>query len=229
MISDPLRVFLDADVLAAPLTRTLLLVGAARRGARFVPQWSLATEAEADRALRPGQTLVSQIRQQYDWGTGVLVPDATQEVMSALVDTSLGDRHVLAAATAVGITVVVTRNVHDFGHTDLHNAQACAVHPDMFMSHMATITGYRDVLEAMAESRQRPPNTASALHAAIGAGHPRLFTAMREAYPGVEPSVSPHAPPVELFRGAKCLLCDTLLNDPESLSLGLCPQCHREP
>lgn len=88
MTSDQIGVFLDADVLAAPMTRTLLIVTSTKRGSRFHVHWSLAAEGEADRALRPRQTPVHEVRERFDWGTDVLVPDATREMMASLSDRS---------------------------------------------------------------------------------------------------------------------------------------------
>ena len=51
MTSRPIA-FLDADVLVAPMTRTLIIVSRAHRDSLFVPRWSLAIEAEADRHWR---------------------------------------------------------------------------------------------------------------------------------------------------------------------------------
>jgi len=219
--------FVDADVLSAPMTRTLLLVAAAQRGSRFHVHWSPAAEAEADRALRPGQTRVAELRQRFDWGTAVLVPDATPEAMAALTDTSSTDRHILASAVAAGLPVVVTRNVHDFGRNDLAHAGVSAVHPDRFLSQMVSEAEYRRSLEAMAVGRAWPPNTPETLHAAFGAGHPLLFEAMRTVYPGVDPKPSTDAPPAEVFRGNHCFACGKRLSDPESLALGVGPGCRR--
>ncbi|MDR1634110.1 MAG: DUF433 domain-containing protein [Bifidobacteriaceae bacterium] len=70
-------VFLDADVLAAPMTRTLILISSTTRGARFWPRWSLAVEAASDRHRRPGQASLGEVRGTGYWdGGGVIVPDA---------------------------------------------------------------------------------------------------------------------------------------------------------
>ncbi len=50
MANDPTLVFLDANVLARPVTRTLLLVGADPSGRAI--RWSAHDEAEADRHAR---------------------------------------------------------------------------------------------------------------------------------------------------------------------------------
>jgi len=109
--------FLDADVLAHPRSRSLVLFGSRHPDTRYAARWSPQVEAEADRALaeqdaarqrRPEQTggrrrpiLVSALRgspSTTDWSDWVLVPDASEDAMATLVDTAPGDRHVLMAA-----------------------------------------------------------------------------------------------------------------------------------
>jgi len=219
------RVFLDADVLAAPMTRTVLVLASLTVGARFAVCWSLAAEAEADQALREGQTRVAELRQRFDWGTDVLVPDGDPDVMSGLTDTSPNDRHILAAAARGHVPVVVTRNVHDFGVADLRRLGMCTVHPDLFLSRTVSSVQYEEVLRAMAAGRLLPPNTPDTLHAALGAGHPRLFEAMHMAFPGVESLPSTDARPLEVYRGDTCFLCGKILTDPESRASGTGPEC----
>lgn len=59
--------FLDADVLARAVTRTLLLVGAELSGYR--PVWSEHVAAEADRHRRPNQVPLSRLRA-FGWSDG---------------------------------------------------------------------------------------------------------------------------------------------------------------
>jgi len=197
------------------------------QGSQFSLRWSLSAEAEADAALRPGQTRVSDLRGRFAWGERVLVPDATRETIDALVDTSPTDRHILGAVKSAGIRVLVTRNVHDFGYGDLGEARVSAVHPDLFLSVMLDDAGYRESLEVMAGSRTRQPNTPEEMHAALAASHPLLFRAMRGVYPSVEALPSTSEPPSEVFCGNRCLACGKVLRDPESLRLGVGPECRR--
>jgi len=46
MTSKPIA-FLDADVLAAAMTRTLIIVSRAHRDALYVPRWSLAASSRS--------------------------------------------------------------------------------------------------------------------------------------------------------------------------------------
>ncbi|MDR1442606.1 MAG: hypothetical protein LBJ02_09530 [Bifidobacteriaceae bacterium] len=194
------RVFVDADVLAAPLTRTVLILAGTHPAAAFVPRWSLAVEAEANRHLRPGQTPIDQVRERFDWGSEVIVPAATPAA-ARFAATSPKDRHVLAAAARAGIALIVSRNVSDFGHADLEATHTAVVHPDLFLAKAVTPDIYLDVLTDLALARTREPNTAEGLHAALGAEHPRLHRAMRDVFPGVEATPGRHKPPAESFRG----------------------------
>ncbi|MDR1513751.1 MAG: DUF6011 domain-containing protein [Propionibacteriaceae bacterium] len=222
------KVFVDADVLAAPLTRSILLTAAEQRETPFRACWSLAVEAEADRALRGSQAKLAGVRELI--GDDMLVPDATDEQMSRLADTDTGDRHVLAAAVAARARVVVSRNVHHFGRDDLTRLSVAAAHPDAFLASSLTGPVYRDVVRVMA-SRRGPGrgDTPEEVHRDLGALHPRLFAAMVGEFPGVDPKPSPDAPPSEVFRGNRCLVCGKTLSDPESLAVGVGPECGRKP
>lgn len=220
MTSRPIAL-LDADVLSAPLTRTLILVSAGHQDARFVLRWSRAVEAEADRHARPGQALVSSLREVLDWDT-MLVADACEEGAASLVDTSPKDRHVLAAARGAGARVVVTRNVADFGVGDLRRAGLVAAHPDVFLAVTMSAEMYVATLQQMSNARTRPPDTPETLHAAISAGHPRLFERMVHVFPDVAPLPGHEAPPGIVFRGERCLLCGAALESDRGC---LCNTC----
>jgi len=76
--------------------------------------------------------------------------------------------------------------------------------------------------------RTRHPNTPEEMHAALAAGHPLLFQAMHSVFPGTEALPSTSEPPSEVFRGSRCLVCGRALSDPESLELGVGPECRRQ-
>jgi hypothetical protein len=80
----------------------------------------------------------------------------------------------------------------------------------------------------MASMRSRPPATPEGLHAALGAGHPLLFEAMHEVFPGVDALLATSEPPAEVFRGTRCLACGKTLGTPESLAAGTGPECRRK-
>jgi hypothetical protein len=226
MTSKPRRlVFLDADVLASPLTRTLIVAVSLQVGSSFVFRWSARVEEEADRALRPGQTRLSELRRRFDWGTNVLVPESAPERIERLQDTSPEDRHVLGAAAAAGIRLLVTRNVRDFGRLDLVASGLSAVHPDVFMTAVTGPEAYEKALRMMSSTRTRPPRTPEELHAAIGAGHPRLFKAMASVYPTIEAASTDHVAPAELFRGRWCVACGKPLDSAVWMTIGIGPEC----
>jgi hypothetical protein len=239
------RVFVDADVLAHPVSRSLVLFASVYPDTGFTACWSLAAEAEADAALarqwehmaaRPGggtsrtaPVSVAELRRHpgsADWAGEVLVRPATEADMGSLLDTSETDRHILAAAHAAGCKVVVSQNVRDFGRGDLGRLGLSVACPDVFLS--ATVGGaaYRFALESLAARRSRDPRTPEAIHRALGRSHPRLVTAMAREFPGVSP-LSPENQPAEVFRGNRCLVCGKTLSDPESLGLGVGPECRR--
>ena len=203
-----------------------MMVSHAHRDAMFVLRWTLAAEAEADRHTRTRQKPLSVIRESLDWDS-MLVADATDEQTARLEDTSPKDRHVLAAAVAAGARAVVTRNVADFGRTDLGRTGTVAVHPDLFLATTTTSAMYHATLVQMSTARTLPPNTPETLHTALATEHPRLVEAMRWVFPGVQPSPTDHNPPAESFRGNRCLRCGKTLRDPGSLTLGVGPECRR--
>lgn len=63
MLEPLLRVFLDANILAKPVTRTLLMVGGPLSGFRAL--WSRAAEQEATRHMGPRAISPAQVRQRF--------------------------------------------------------------------------------------------------------------------------------------------------------------------
>ncbi|MDR0284674.1 MAG: hypothetical protein LBI33_07265 [Propionibacteriaceae bacterium] len=155
----------------------------------------------------------------------MLVDAAPDQELDQMIDTSEADRHIIAAAWNAGIKAIVTRNVHDFGRTDLGRLGMVAVHPDLFAATILTEPTYQATLEAMAAGRRRPPNTPALLHAALGSEHPRLFEAMAHVYPDIEAAASHSKPPGEVFRGSQCLVCGKALSDLTPQVTGVGPEC----
>jgi len=216
---DRIRVFLDADVLARPVTRTLLIAGAPESGFRVL--WSCYVEAEANRHLKPWMTLVSDLRLRFGWE---LSP--TGQIGGRFEDTDPKDRQVLADAVAAQAQFIVTGNVDDFATGDLTAASMSAVAPDLFMAAQLTVTGYLEALSAMVVGRKAPPNTRGDVHAAIGRQHPRLFAAHVDLIPGIVPLPHPHDPPRTEFRGIRCMRCTNVSRGQAALtSMGLCQPC----
>jgi len=239
--SERQKIFIDADVLAHPVSRSLILFTSLFPDTSFRACWSLAAEAEADAALatqwqrtvsaggegRSRPLEVAALRgnpASSDWAEQVLVVDATVEDMATLVDTSQTDRHVLAAAGAAGCRVVVTQNVRDFGRTDLDRLGIVAVCPDVFLSVMVSGAAYRFALESIAAGRSREPNTPAAIHQALGRSHPHLVAEFADEFPGVVPDHAQNQP-AEVFRGSHCVVCGKDIHDPESMRSGIGPEC----
>lgn len=97
-------VFLDANVLAKPVTRTILMRGAARSG--FTIGWSARAEAEAARHMRPRAIPPAEVRRRYG---GDLMP--TGDVAGRFEATTPADRQILADADAAGARFLITEDV----------------------------------------------------------------------------------------------------------------------
>ena len=97
MANDPTLIFLDANVLARPVTRTLLLVGADQSG--LAVTWSAHVEAEADRHVRGSALSVSGLRKRLDrvLGPAGVGPERFEA-------TAASDRQVLADADAARVS-----------------------------------------------------------------------------------------------------------------------------
>lgn len=193
-MGDPgrLTAFLDANILAKPFTRTLLLVVSAVADARFTPVWSRAAEAEAGQVLarRFGERAAPLEKLRRAWGFELTASGAAAERFQA---TSATDRQILADVAECRAQVLVTEDVDDFALSDLEHVGVTAVHHDLFASELLTAAGYRAALEVVA--RGAPVEQ---IHAATARLHPRLFSAFTEMFPGVEPEPGPEQPRVQL-------------------------------
>ncbi|GAB96855.1 hypothetical protein BJY21_003960 [Kineosphaera limosa] len=127
MTASPICVFLDANVLAKPVTRTLLMVGGPPSGFRTV--WSRAAEQEAHRHMRPRAISPAAVRRRFG---GVLGP--TGAIAGRFSATGATDRQILADAEAASACFLVTEDVDDFAEPDLVEVGVSAVNPDLFLS-----------------------------------------------------------------------------------------------
>ena len=212
-------VFLDANVLAKPVTRTLLMLGASRSGFRVV--WSAMAEEEALRHMRPRMMSPAVVRETYG---GSLT--STGEVGDRFSATSPADRQILADTVRSGASFLVTEDVDDFAEVDLIGVGVLAVNPDLFLSIRLRRDAYAFVIETLEKTRSNPRRTAADLHAGIAQQHPRLFSSHASLY-DVEPVTSAHAVPSVLFRGTRCLSCEAVVDGPGDLVDGLCADCRR--
>jgi len=208
-------VLLDANVLAKPVTRTLVMVAGAFSG--YGATWSQYEEDEANRHSRPGQAKASEVRV---LSGAELIPTGTgAEGYGA---TSAKDRQVLADAAAAGALFIVSEDVDDFDERDLEAAGVAAINPDLFMSLKVTPQGYLEALSLMVGRFQNPQRTVEQLHARLGREHPMTVNAHASLFPGVQSMPATDNPPAMLYRGNRCVGC---LQIKPMIRLGLCPEC----
>ena len=209
--------FLDANILAKPVTRTLLMVGGVPSGFRAV--WSQASEREADAHMRPRALSPSTVRQRL----GIeLAPSGVGG--ERFVGTEGADRQILADAVAADAHFLVTEDVDDYGQDDLADVGISAVNPDLFLAERLTRDAYAAVIDLFVERQVDPPSTRAQVHAAIAKQHPRLFAAHASLY-DVEPKLSVHTEPSVIFRGPRCIRCGLIMTDPGEVIEGLGPEC----
>lgn len=220
-MADPLRIFIDANVLAAPLTRTLLLSAAQLSGYAFT--WSAQAEAEADRHMRDSATPLKNVRTFY---LDSMALCSTAELAARFTRTRGADRQILADAEASGSRFLITNNVDDFDAEDLHTAGVDAVTADLFMSHWVSPEGYRQALRVIARGQKNPPITAEDLHRNLSKVHPRLFAAQNDPYRLVPLAPTHNRPAVE-YRGTRCIQCGS--HCPAELRDGIGSSCCRGP
>lgn len=197
--SSSTRVFLDANVLARPVTRTLLMVGGPLSD--FHVTWSLTAENEAIRHLRPRAISPAVIRKRFGFR---LSPSGS--VAGRFIATSETDRQILADTESAGAQFLITEDVDDFAEEDLAELGISAVNPDLFLSLRLTREAYSAVIDLFVERQVAPPTTPAEFHSAIARQHPKLFAAHADLY-DVEPQRTPHPPPAALLRGNRPIQC----------------------
>lgn len=141
--SGPTRVFLDANIIAKPVTRTLLMVGGAP--SRFRTVWSLAAEHEATLHMRPRAVAPALIRERFGLE---LTPSGSDA--EGFHGTKGADRQILADAAAAGVRFLITEDVDDYTVIDLFverqvnppttaarfHAAIAKNHPRLFSAHI---------------------------------------------------------------------------------------------
>ncbi|MDR1295521.1 MAG: hypothetical protein LBK59_11340 [Bifidobacteriaceae bacterium] len=216
MRNDPpgLVVFLDANVLARPVTRSLLMFSSYT--SNFTVGWSRHVEQEADRRMRPGQATAQSVRER---AASELTPTGTDS--SRFPKTDPKDRQVLADATAAGAVVIVTEDVDDFSEVELAASGLVAVNPDLFLAECVSTDSYAQAVRRMAARMSRPARTPQLLHARIGRQHPMAATTHKAAF-DVAPDAATNNPPAVLYRGDRCLRC---LDSGKHMTIGVCWDC----
>ncbi|MDR1077308.1 MAG: hypothetical protein LBL55_01310 [Propionibacteriaceae bacterium] len=183
--------FLDANVLAKPFTRTLIVVGAAVGGADYAFAWSRYAESEANNHLRAQAKRLEVFRAER----GIEL-SPTGAGSQGYASTDVKDRQIVVDAVSAGARWIVTENVSDFGWADLQSTGMIAIHYDWFLAEHLSLDAYRQGLGILSHGRV----PVDVIHANVALVHPRLFAVMAGAFPGVEPVVSKHRPPRQAMR-----------------------------
>ncbi|MDR1214480.1 MAG: hypothetical protein LBK54_10430 [Propionibacteriaceae bacterium] len=206
---------MDANVLAKPLTRTLLVIASAASG--YAVTWSGHVEDEANRHLRPAQKSVTEVR--VAAGRELSEPGEHPERFAG---TEAKDRQVLADAVAADAAFLVTENVADFNQADLESTGVVAVNPDLFLSIKLTAEGYREAVEFVSRRSKNPHLTPAEFHIRLGRAHPLTVETHKSSFPDATPLAATHNLPAVRYRGNRCLNC---LQISEPVTEGLCARC----
>jgi hypothetical protein len=217
--NDPLLAFLDGDVLARPVTRTLVLRAAAPTG-RSVG-WSQLAEDQGNRNQPAAAVSVTSVRELLKRDLG---PTGTNAERFA--QTSASDRQVLADAVAAGAGYIVTSDVDDFAEADLLACSITAVNPDLYLSITLTSEAYVRLIDALARTRRNPPQTPAQVHAMLGRQHPRTTARFAPLF-DVPPQPPTHPEPAVTFAGRRCVKCGTVEPANRPLISALCQSCRR--
>lgn len=159
-------VFLDANALASPVTRTLLIAGGRADG--LLVTWSAHVEEEADRHARGASAPTSMVRRHI---LGMELSTSARSMKGLLTD-AVEDRQVIADAVHAGARYLVTTDVDDFAIEDLHCHGMSAVNPDYFMALRFSEHAYREGVRTLAEVAKNPVRTDAEVHAMLGRRHP---------------------------------------------------------
>lgn len=216
-MSEAPLLFLDANALASPVTRTLLIAGARADALRWT--WSRHVEVEADRHARGQASRTSVVRTEI-LGTEL---SPTAPSTDGLLTGSFEDRQVMADAIHAGARYLITTDVDDFAFDDLAAHGMSAVNPDYFMASRFTEHAYIEGVDLLAALQQNPARTAAEIHRMLGRRHPRLVTQFAGAYDTTPVPPDPDQPST-ISRGAACIRCEARLDDAVGLQHGLCPE-----
>lgn len=208
-------VFLDANVLASPVTRTLVLAGGRADG--LLLTWSAHVEAEADRHARGVSSRTSVLRRDI---LGMELSESAPTT-EGLLTASAEDRQVLADAVLAGARFLITTDVDDFALEDLRTHGLSAVNPDYFMALRFSEHAYKEGVRTLAEVAKNPSRTGAEVHAMLGRRHPHVTARFADAYE-TPPVAADLDQPSVLIRGGICVLCDAKLRASKHLTSGLC-------
>ena len=216
-MSEAPLLFLDANALASPVTRTLLIAGAREDGLRWT--WSKHVEVEADRHARGHASRTSLVRTEI-LGTEL---SPTARSTESLATAAVEDRQVMADAIRAGARYLITTDVDDFAFDDLAAHGMSTVNPDYFMASRFTERAYLEGVSLLAAVQKNPPRTPTEIHRMLGRRHPHLIARFAGTYDTAPVPPDPDQPRI-VFRGIACICCENNLEEEASLRHGLCPE-----
>lgn len=219
MNEPPPLLFLDANALASPVTRTLLIAGARADGLRWT--WSQHVETEADRHARGQASRTSTVR------TAILGTELSPTAPSTdrLATSTVADRQVIADATHAGAHYLITTDVDDFAFDDLAAHDMSAVNPDYFMALRFTEQAYQEGIALLCAVQRNPSRTEAEIHRMLGRRHPHLTARFADSYETAPISADPDQPSI-IFRGVICIRCNAPLDTDPGQRTGLCTNHH---
>lgn len=196
------RVVLDASVLYTEPVRGLLLWVAALGG--FDPLWTSRILDEVGKNLLEGQRVSLEQWERLRAAMLAAFPDAMldHDAPDAIEDQMPNDpkdRHVLAAAVAHGVELVVTNNLKHFKQADLERVGVRASNADQLLCELLSVAPnvIREALESQVATMRSPRQWTAAelLGALAGLGRgdalaPVFADAARERL-AIDPAVPP--------------------------------------
>lgn len=211
--------FLDANAVASPVTRTLLIAGARADGLRWT--WSEHVEIEADRHARGRASRTSAVRTRI-LGTEL---SPTAPSTDGLETSTVADRQVMADAIHAGARYLVTTDVDDFAFNDLAAHDMSAVNPDYFMALRFTEQAHQEGVALLAAVQRNPSRTEAEVHRMLGRRHPHLTARFADSYDTTPVPADADQPSI-IFRGVICIRCNTRLDTEAGQRTGLCADHH---
>jgi len=195
--------FVDADVLAAPVPRSILYMAAALPNPTFTLTYSPFAENQATSHQLAKHISIGELRHRFGWD---ITDDPASIDKYHFIDTSDSDKTIIAAAINAKVKFIITANVKDFGEQDLFKHKMSAVHPGLFLANRISAEQYSHILTMLSKTRQREPKTPLGIHEHDVANElPQLFTRHRNLF-GTPNPYQPHNPPRIDFRGYACVV-----------------------
>jgi hypothetical protein len=211
-------IFLDSNILAKPVTRTLILTPITEGFSRRKAVWSRESERGGQKSLDrrlPDAIPLASFRKKFGFDVS-----NSGRINNRFSQSSESDRQILADCEQSNATFLITEDVDDFNDYDLALIDTSAVHPDLYLASTMTTDAYLATLQVL--SRRKP---LADTHAALGKNHPRLVKAMQPRFPEIEPYPPVDRPPKVSFTGTRCIRCSRELEDQESIAIGIGPVC----